>query len=363
MRIALLGDMAFFGSYSLTQNRKLKDNLKEISDYLGGFDYVVGNLETPFSQLKKTSGAKSAYICADKKNVELLKLLHIDAVTLANNHMFDFGDEGYELTKKLLKEAGIEWFGTEGKDLLVDKAGGRVAFSGYCCYTSNPLKCVKKGQYGVDAYNLIDAEAFIGGRESKGYLPVLAVHAGLEHVNYPSLDHVRAARKFTKSGKYVYYGHHPHVVQGIELHNGSLIAHSLGNFCFDDVYTNTSKTTPLIKLTENNRTGMILELTVEGNQLVDWREQAIHIGEDGKISLIDADSSFKEYNEAVISCENNAEEYTARRNAILKSRISERKAKRDMLWYLKRLRPRYVRLVLDMRRNQKLYNENVKQFL
>lgn len=363
MRTALLGDMAFFGSYSLTQNSQLKENLKEVSDYLGGFDYVVGNLETPFSHLKKTSGAKSAYICADKENVELLKLLHVNAVTLANNHMFDFGNEGYELTKNLLKEVSIEWFGAEGKNLQVGKAGGRVAFSGYCCYSSNPLMCVKNGEYGVDAYNLKEAEAFIDGCEAKRYLPVLAIHAGLEHVNYPSLDHVRAARLLSKKGKFVYYGHHPHVVQGIEEHSGSLIAHSLGNFCFDDVYTNTSKTTPLVKLTENNRSGMILELTVEGNQLVDWRVQAIHIGENGKISLIDAEPLFKKYNEALVSCENNVEEYSARRNAILKSRISERKAKRDLNWYLKRLRPRYFRLVLDMRRNQNLYNENVKQFL
>ena len=355
--------MAFFESYSLTQNNQLKDNLKEVSDYLCRFDYVVGNLETPFSLQKKTSGAKSAYICADKKNIELLKLLHIDAVTLANNHMFDYGDEGYELTKKLLNAAGIGWYGAEGKELEVEKAGGRVAFSGYCCYTSNPLKCVKKGEYGVDAYNLKDAENFISKCVSTGYLPVLAVHAGLEHVNYPSLDHIRAARLLSGYGKYVYYGHHPHVVQGVEAYNNSLIAHSLGNFCFDDVYTSASKTTPLVKLTENNRTGMILELTIDSNNLVDWKEQVIHIGEDGKISLRDADTSFDEYNDAVVSCDNNLEEYNARRNTILESRISERKAKRNFAWYIKRLRPRYVRLVFDMRRNGKLYNDCVKKYI
>lgn len=363
MRIALLGDIAFFGSYSISCNSQLRGNLKDISDYLVGFDYVVGNLETPFSEQKKINGAKSAYICADKENVELLKLLHIDAVTLANNHMFDFGNEGYELTKKLLKESGIEWFGTEGKELKVEKSGGRIALSGYCCYTSNPLKCVLKGEYGVDAYNLKDAESFIQNSVSKQYLPILAIHAGLEHVNYPSLDHIHAARLLSKCGKFVYYGHHPHVVQGVEAYNNSLIAHSLGNFCFDDVYTSASKTTPLIKLTENNRTGMILELTVDENNLIEWKEQAIHIREDGKISLIDNNTLFKEYNEAVLTCENNTDEYTARRSAVLKRRISERKAKRNFAWYIKRLRPRYVRLVLDMRRNDKLYNDCVKKYI
>ena len=102
MKLALLGDVALFGCCTTPEY------FKEISDYLSGFDYVVGNLETPFSKKKKTNGAKSAYICAEPSTVSILKQLHINAVTLANNHMFDYGEEGYELTKKLLEEAGIK---------------------------------------------------------------------------------------------------------------------------------------------------------------------------------------------------------------------------------------------------------------
>ena len=101
MKIALLGDMAFYGAYCVNTNNKLLDNLSEVSDYLAGFDCVVGNLETPFSEAKKTSGAKSAYICADVENVVVLKKLHLSAALLANNHMFDFGEEGYECTKRV----------------------------------------------------------------------------------------------------------------------------------------------------------------------------------------------------------------------------------------------------------------------
>ena len=79
MKIALLGDMAFFGRMSVNENPQAEEYFSEVADYLQGFDYVVGNLETPFSEKKKTSGAKSAYICADVENVRTLKQLHVNA--------------------------------------------------------------------------------------------------------------------------------------------------------------------------------------------------------------------------------------------------------------------------------------------
>ena len=127
MRIALLGDIALFGCCSRP------DYFNSIEGYLSSFDYVVGNLETPFSLKRKTFGAKSAYICADPRFVSILKQLHINAVTLANNHMFDYGKEGYELTKKLLEDNGIAWFGSEGRELQLELSGNRIAFAGYCC--------------------------------------------------------------------------------------------------------------------------------------------------------------------------------------------------------------------------------------
>ena len=53
-------------------------------------------------------------------DIDKLKLLGINAVSLANNHMFDYGHEGYETTKKVLTEAGIDFFGAEGKELYVE---------------------------------------------------------------------------------------------------------------------------------------------------------------------------------------------------------------------------------------------------
>lgn len=129
----------------------------------------------------------------------------------------------------------------------------------------------------MNAYNIETVRHRLKANDADGYLNIVAVHVGIEHVNYPSIDHIMAARLLAEECPYVYYGHHPHVIQGIEEYKGSLIAHSLGNFCFDDVYTSATDSKPLVELTENNRTGMILELTIENNKVVDWKEQLIYI--------------------------------------------------------------------------------------
>ena len=364
MRIVFLGDIALFGCFNINENKKVRDNLKEISQYLAGFDLVVGNLESPFSAKKKTWGAKSAYLCSDVENVEVLKWLHIGIVNLANNHIFDYGKEGYETTKKLLDKVGIKYFGTEGKTVDVIMGNNRLRFSGYCCYSTNPLKLAEKqGGYGVNKYNVQDVKSSLKKTNEDGFLNIVSAHVGLEHINYPSLDHIRAARMLADVCPYVYYGHHPHVIQGVEEYKDSLIAHSLGNFCFDDVYNDNSVDTPLIELTDNNRTGMILELKIDNNQVIEWQEHIIYISKDGIIHLVNGDNDLEEYNSKLVHCEDNCQEYEASRQVSINERLSERKANRNFRWFVKRLKPRYAQLLLDMRKNNKLYSESVKKYL
>ena len=356
MRIALLGDIAFFG-------RCTNDgSFRNISDYLSKFDYVVGNLETPFSTKKRTYGAKSAYICAAPSSAPILKHLHLNAVTLANNHMFDYGKEGYETTKRILKENGINYFGTEGKEVYAEILGNKLAFSGFCCYTSNPLKCVKYGEYGVNAYSIPVVKEVLKKNNSQGFLNIVAVHAGIEHVNLPSIEHIRAARLLSAVCPYIYYGHHPHVIQGVEEFKGSLIAHSLGNFCFDDIYTDNSLE-PFVKLTENNRSGMILELEIDNNRLVGWREQMIFISHEGSIKLIKNNDNIDKYNDNLVHCEENFTSYESQRNLVISSRISERRAKRSLSWYIKRLKLRYLNIIMNAKRNRRLYQQNVLNYI
>ena len=239
MRIALLGDIAFFGRMTI-KNRSFRGMLAPIKEQLRTCDYIIGNLESPLTTQKKAIGGKSAYLKGNPEDIEMLKYLGITHVTLANNHIFDYGAQGMLDTIRLLDENGIEWYGVNNRKREIIDAGNHLALLGYCCYSTNAKGLEGKSQF-VDVFDPAQVERDINEVTAKGMLPVLSIHWGQEHVHYPNYDHVEAIRKICKGKEVIVHGHHPHVIQGIEYLDKSLVAYSLGNFCFDDVYTKKSK--------------------------------------------------------------------------------------------------------------------------
>lgn len=363
MRIALLGDIAFFGKHSITNNKKaVLEYFTEAAEFLSNFDIVVGNLETPFFDGDKPYGHKSAHIKADPANVELLKYLNISVVNLANNHMFDYGIEGYRSTLSILEKNGIEYFGIENKQHFVTHENNKIAFSGFCCYSTNALGYYdpKRG-YGVNVLNGFDVERTLLSNNNEGFFNIASFHWGQEHVNYPNYDHVLLARKLAKRVPYVLYGHHPHVLQGIEEYSGSLLAYSLGNFCFDDVYTAKSKE-PLIRQNENNKMSALLGLSIELGQLSDYEIIPLYSGDQSL--MVDRSPEIVQ-TLAKFSCSLRESEnsYRENRSKKLDSYLNERKRKRNISWYLNRLNFGSIAMIISARKNREKYNRCVLDYI
>tara|TARA_R110000787_G_scaffold59922_14_gene135975 strand:+ start:46401 stop:47486 length:1086 start_codon:yes stop_codon:yes gene_type:complete len=360
MKIALLGDIAFFGKFSLTNNENLFNYFEEVSSLLKNYDLVIGNLETPFVTNQKEYGIKSAFIKSDPINVTILKQLNIDVLNLANNHIYDYGIKSYELTKSILDEHKIKYFGIENKQLLIEKDSAKIAIHGYCCYSTNPLGINNKSRKGVNELNFNVVKNNLLENTTNGYYNIIGFHCGQEHVNYPNYDHIKMGRELAKVAPYVFYGHHPHVVQGIEKHNGSLLAYSLGNFCFDDVYTKKSKK-PLIKQSINNRESFILELNIENGLLEDYKVIPIFIGKDKiEIGNKNIEKKIAVYSKKLTSTK---ESYINYRSSLINTYINKRKAQRNFQWYFKRLNYRSFFLIINAIRNSKKYSENLKKYL
>lgn len=361
MKIALLGDMALYGKFSL-ENKNIYYYFSDISSKLMEYDYVVANLETPLCDELEKFGHKSAYIKSETKNVELLKYLNIGIVNLANNHIFDYGMKGYESTKQILERHGIEYFGIENKQLMINKKNCNIALSGFCCYSTNGLGYYnKKNGIGVNILDAFNTEKILKENHDAGYLNITSIHAGQEHINYPNHDHVLMARAFADKVPYVFYGHHPHVMQGIEDYNRSIIAYSLGNFCFDDVYSDKSSQ-PLIKQSENNKKSFILSIEIELDKVISYETIPLYAGDDkmivGEDKTIIADlHKYSDFLESEKSL------YNDYRNALLYQYLSNRKSKRDLKWYLKRLNLNSAIMILNALRNRKKYNKNVEKYI
>lgn len=168
------------------------------------------------------------------------------------------------------------------------------------------------------------------------------------------------ARRLSQVCPFVYYGHHPHVVQGAEERDGSLLAYSLGNFCFDDVYTEHSSQ-PLIRQSDNNRVGMILGIEVHGDRMTSHSIRFVYQGADRMVlDPPGADEAFDRYS-AALAIEPG--DYDNMRRQLIRAYLGERKAHRDLQWYWQRMRPRYVELLIRARLNRRAQRRCVGRHL
>tara|TARA_B110000211_G_scaffold194671_1_gene222937 strand:- start:3885 stop:4988 length:1104 start_codon:yes stop_codon:yes gene_type:complete len=361
MKIAFIGDIAFYGKFCQVNNSNLFEYFSDVKKELSKYDFVVGNLETPLVNDGRKSGSKSAYIFSKVCNVELLSYLGVNIVNLANNHIFDYGVDGYLSTKKALEQAGISWFGTEDKSLLIEHEGEKLAFHGYCSFNTNPLGVRnKKNKLGISPLD-VDKVIDTGRRyQELGYLNIISVHSGIEHINYPSLDDVNFARKLSEIFPYVYYGHHPHVLQGIEKLNKSLIAYSLGNFCFDDVYDGRSDK-PIVVQGDDNKSSIILSVEINGGEIKHYNFHTIfHMK--NKVVLNDSTvsdrlSAYSQYLTLQEEC------FLKNRAVQISSIVQNRNSKRDLEWALKRLNFSTLQRIYELYLNKAKYKALFKNKL
>lgn len=357
MRIAFLGDIAFFGR-NTSQNKKYKELFAPIRKVLETCDYVIANLECPLTLQSRIIGGKSAYLKGDPRDIEILKYIGITHVTLANNHIFDYRAQGMTDTIKLLDENGIEWYGVNNKKGEIVDGESHLALMGYCCYSTNAKGLENDSQF-VDVFDPSQVESDIAESISKGMLPILSIHWGQEHVHYPNYDHIEAIRKLCKGKRVIVHGHHPHVIQGIENIDESLIAYSLGNFCFDDVYTKKSNQ-PLVKLSKDNQESFILVVNVEKNDITGYEivpfsfeNRQYQIKED----ILDKIKVWSDFLDVP------KEEYVCQRTKDLTSYINARKELRNFEWYFRRLNLESVKMILGSKHNSKRYNTLVKSYI
>lgn len=360
MKIALLGDIGLFGRFCTLENSRLEEYFFDIANLLSTYDVVIGNLETPFSDEEKPFGVKSAHIVSKKENINILNYLNIKYVNLSNNHAFDFGLESYQLTKSILAEHDIQYFGIESKQCFVEKEGLKLALHGYCSFNTNPQVMTFNKSQGINALDVDLVKNNLKINHDNGYFNIISVHSGQEHVNYPSQDDIKFARSLATIAPYIYYGHHPHVVQGIERNNDSLLAYSLGNFCFSDIYTEKS-VEPLIKQSNNNKTGMILSIELDSNGVSNYEAIPLFMSEDKmEYGVENVKWNLEKYSSLL---DPDSESYQKMRNGMINSFLDERKNMRDLNWFLKRLNFTSLKQILQSKINSKKYSKHVKSKL
>lgn len=190
-------------------------NVKSIFD---ADDLTIVNMEGTLTE--ETARQDKTY--AFKGSAEYAQILTsggVEAANLANNHSHDYGDKSYTDTIETIEAAGIVSFGYD-RTAVMDVNGIKVGL--------------------VGTYELADGMgcedemiANIKSVEEQGaQIVIVSFHWGLERENYPTENQVNLAHSAIDNGADLVLGHHPHVLEGIEVYNGKNIVYSLGNFCF-----------------------------------------------------------------------------------------------------------------------------------
>lgn len=239
-----------------------------VKDILSAGDITFANMECPISTSGKKLPGKGITFRADPAVVDAVKYAGIDVLSLANNHILDYDDPALLDTLRLLDGAGIYRAGA-GENIeqarepaIVEKNGLKMAFLAYSdmadIYFSNSYKKVfaaAEDRPGVAPTDIGMILEDVRAAKQQADIVAVSLHWGVEDSNKVTDEQIKMAHSIIDAGADVILGHHPHVLQGVEIYNGKVIAYSLANLVFD-------------QLKENNKQSMILEMDYEDGKWV-----------------------------------------------------------------------------------------------
>lgn len=240
LTIAMCGDIMMGTTYPTPQlpPDRGENIFRDTKPYTTAADIAVGNLEGAICDGGTTTKKGGKYSYAFRMPTDfapLLKDAGYDFLSMANNHAFDFGEEGIRSTEQALDAQGIKYAGIAGRTEaeVIEKDGIRYGFCAFghnrYTYKHTDLALVKRILDELRSRCDILIVSFHGGAEGrdKRHLPY-----GTETFLGENRGNLREFAHFCiDNGADVVYGHGPHVVRAVEVYNRRFIAYSLGNFC------------------------------------------------------------------------------------------------------------------------------------
>jgi hypothetical protein len=251
--IAAVGDI-MLGSTSINETflppNDGRDLLAPMADVLSSADITFGNLEGPMLEggknekcppitPPKPGEAPKPVRCfafrVPTRYGKYLKDAGFDVLSLANNHAFDFGDQGRISTRRVLDELGIKHAGSDKEryaTTVLEVRGSKIAFVGFAhnAITPNVNDLGFARQLVTAAAKKADivVVSFHGGAEGSGAERVpkqTELFVGEKRGNLPLF-----AKTVIDAGADLVLGHGPHVLRGMEIYKKRLVVYSMGNF-------------------------------------------------------------------------------------------------------------------------------------
>lgn len=183
--------------------------------------------------------------CGDPISVEGLSLINVKVANLANNHISNYGQEGIKQTIEVLKNHNISATGTDQLSVVSVK-GKKISVVGFNDIPPYPT--------GINKLTKESLVSQIKSAKASSDIVIVTVHWGNEY-SPASSRQKEFARLAIDTGAEVVIGHHPHWDQEIESYKGKPIYYSLGNFVFDQMWS------------QKTREGLVAKIIFTGNEV------------------------------------------------------------------------------------------------
>lgn len=208
-----------------------------LQSFIREADLAVTNLECPLTGPQRGPIPKTGpAMRARPEAAGFLKRAGFGLVTLANNHIMDYGPEGLRDTLEALEAEGVDWIGA-GEDYEQASTPYRIRLGGLelalINVAENEWSTTTGRQPGAHPLDPVrNAQRIREAREGADVVIVIS-HGGHEHYELPSPRMKELFRFFIDQGADAVVNHHTHCVSGYERYRGKPIFYSLGNFVFD----------------------------------------------------------------------------------------------------------------------------------
>ncbi|WP_167619070.1 CapA family protein [Maribellus sediminis] len=232
---------------------------QELEPILSESDYAVINLENPITDSDSPIYKTGPNLKSTPGSLKPIKESGIHAVSLANNHIYDYGDEGLKDTLKILAEEKIDHFGAgqnleNASRIFYKKIRGNVL--AIINITENEWGNASNDRGGANPIDIIDNTKQINEAKLNSDQLILIIHGGHEHNELPNPSTVKLYRYYVEIGADAIISHHTHTIGGFEYYHGKPIFYGLGNLFF-----------PVQKASNNWKTGLFLKIDFNRDQI------------------------------------------------------------------------------------------------
>ncbi len=240
----------------------------KIKEDLEKFDILFGNLESMISDKGANQGSIYSFR-APPETMEGLVYAGFDVLSIANNHSFDWGINALTDTKeRLIKEKIVPVGGglSAYDPVFLNEKDTIIAFLAYSAVGA-PGWATTESVPGIAWYSDERLEEGIKIAEADSDIVVVSIHYGEEYQKSPNEEQIRISERAIDLGADMVIGHHPHVIQPVIEYKEGIIAYSLGNFVFDQAFS------------EETMTGLLLEVKIKDGKINSYNPIEVRIND------------------------------------------------------------------------------------